>query len=127
MKTLIVEDDHTSRLLMHAFLSPYGECRTANDGKEGFEAFSAAIAQGEPYDLVCLDIMMPEMDGPTLLKKIRETEPRDGARTKVIMTTAVADINTVYSLFKEACNAYLTKPVDRAKLTGHLRTLGLIQ
>ncbi len=126
MKTLIIEDETTSRMLLKAMLSPYGECETAPGGKEGIEAFSAALAGGQPFDLVCLDVMMPEMDGPAVLKEIRRIETSGGGLTKVIMTTGVTDSQTVFELFKESCNAYLVKPVDRNKLLGYLHDFGLI-
>ena len=78
MKTLIVEDDFTSRLLMQAILSPYGECHIAVNGREAIQAFRLARAQGHPYDLVCLDIMMPEMDGHAVLKALRAAEEAEG-------------------------------------------------
>lgn len=74
MKTLIVEDDFTSRLLLQTFLNPYGESHVAVDGIEAIEAFMLACAEKYPYDLVCLDIMMPRMDGHEVLKRIRGME-----------------------------------------------------
>ena len=63
MKTLIVEDEPTSRLLLQAILSGYGDCDIATDGEEAVEAFRSALEQGVPYNLVCMDIMMPKLDG----------------------------------------------------------------
>ena len=74
MKALIVEDDFTSRLLLQGLLQPFGVCHVCINGKEAVEAFKIALDQKEPYDLVCLDIMMPEMDGQTALKEIRAIE-----------------------------------------------------
>jgi two-component system chemotaxis response regulator CheY len=63
MRTLIVEDDFTSRLLLQSFLSVYGECHIAVNGREAVAAFRAAQERPQAYDLICMDIMMPEMDG----------------------------------------------------------------
>ncbi|MCA1987263.1 MAG: response regulator, partial [Desulfovibrio sp.] len=63
MRVLIVEDDFTSRKLMQTILSPYGDCDVAVNGREAVEAFQNALNSAKPYDLVCMDIMMPEMDG----------------------------------------------------------------
>ena len=71
MKTLIAEDDFTSRLLLQAILSPYGECHIAVNGREALHAFNLAHEEGHPYDLVCLDIMMPELDGHAVLSALR--------------------------------------------------------
>jgi two-component system chemotaxis response regulator CheY len=129
MKTLIVEDDFTSRLLLQAILSPYGECHIAVNGREAIQAFQLANKEGHRYDLVCLDIMMPEMDGHAVLKDLRAAEEAQGillgAGAKVIMTTALADSNNVFSAFRETCDGYQFKPIDKAKLLGQLASLGL--
>jgi len=50
MRTLIVEDDFTSRLLLQTFLAKYGECHVAVNGKEAVAAFKAAEESGQYYD-----------------------------------------------------------------------------
>ena len=129
MKTLIVEDDFTSRMLMQAILSPYGECHVAVNGREAIQAFRLARAQGHPYDLVCLDIMMPEMDGHAVLKTLRAAEEAEGILigdgAKVVMTTALMDNSNVFNAFREMCDGYLTKPIDKAKLLSLLASIRL--
>ncbi len=130
MKILVVEDDFTSRILMHKLLSPYGEVHIAVNGKEAVDVVEEAIKQKEIYDLICLDVMMPEMDGHTALEQIRKQEDEAGFRvgqgSKVIMTTALSDSQNVIGAFKEECDAYMVKPVERAKLLRQLRKLSLI-
>ena len=129
MKALIAEDDFTSRLLLQKFLSPFGEVHVAVNGAEALEAFREAKKNGDPYGLVCLDIMMPEMDGQEVLKEIRGLEEAAGVSlgqgTKVIMTTALKDRVNVMTAFREQCDAYLAKPIDRQKLVGCLKDFGL--
>jgi len=131
MKSLIVEDDFTSRLLMQKFLMPYGECHVAVNGIEAIAAFSSALYSKEPYHLICLDIMMPEMDGQAALREIRAIEENEGVMfgdgVKVAMLTALGDMNNKIAAFKEACDIYLVKPIDRAKLIEQLRLLKLIE
>lgn len=130
MKTLIAEDDFTSRLLLQGILQVYGECHISVNGLEAVEAFRIALDSGEPYDLVCLDIMMPEMDGQAALKRIRGIEEEAGVFTtdgaKIIMTTALDDKKNIMGAFKEQCDVYLVKPIDRAKLVEQLKALKLI-
>lgn len=127
MKTLVVEDDRVSRLFLKAALSRFGECRTAVNGREAVEAVTAARKEGHPFDLVCMDIMMPEMDGQAALEKIRECERSAGQlATKIIMTTAVAERNRVATAVAGPCDAYLLKPIKLETLLQHLRALGLI-
>jgi two-component system chemotaxis response regulator CheY len=131
MRTLIAEDDFTSRLLMQKLLAPFGESHVAINGREALEAFKAARNKRRPYDLICLDIMMPEMDGQKVLREIRAIEEgagvRPGREVKIIMTTALKDAKNVMGAFREQCDGYLVKPMDKAKLLKYLREFGLIE
>jgi len=130
MKTLIVEDDFTSRLLLQTLLSSYGECHIAVNGREAVDAFRGASDSGGKYDLICMDIMMPEMDGQAALKEIRAVEEAAGilppAGVKIIMTTAVSDTKTVFASYQGLCDGYLFKPIDNGKLVGYLKSFGLL-
>jgi two-component system chemotaxis response regulator CheY len=130
MKTLVVEDDFISRLVMQQLLSPYGECHVAIDGAESIKAFKLAKEEKKPYNLICLDIMMPGMNGHDALKIIRSLEKKEGILlgmgVKVIMTTALKNKENVFSAFNEFCDAYIVKPIDKNVLLDHLRTFGLI-
>jgi two-component system chemotaxis response regulator CheY len=132
MRVLIVEDDFTSRKLLQKILSPYGEADIAVNGQEAVEAFEDALKENNPYDLVCMDIMMPEMDGQEALKKIREIEKSNGVSSteevKVIMTTALDDPkNVVEAYYKGGATSYVPKPIDRQLFLQLLRNLDLIQ
>ena len=130
MKTLIVEDDFTSRLVLQTFLSRYGECHIAVNGKEAVDAFRSALASHHGYDLMCVDIMMPEMGGKEAIRQIRAEEEAHGTLStsgvKIIMTTAVQDMKEVIQCFKELCDAYLMKPIDLADLLKHVRAYQLV-
>ena len=131
MKTLIVEDDFTSRLLLQELLKSYGPSHIAVNGREAVEAVRVALAADDPYDLICLDIMMPEMDGQEALRQIRGEEESmgivssDGA--KIVMTTALGDMKNITAAYLSLCDAYLTKPIEKAKLLEELGKLGLIK
>jgi two-component system chemotaxis response regulator CheY len=130
LKTLIVEDEITSRVLLRELLKRYGLPHVAMNGKEAVEAVSAALNALEPYDLICLDIMMPEMNGQEALKKIRQMESEAGIepvrRAKVIMTTAHADKDNVLQAIQSQCDYFLVKPIDGRALLEELRRMGLI-
>lgn len=130
MRVLIAEDDFASRKFMLRFLSKYGECDITVDGLEVVEAFSMALEENEGYDLVCLDIMMPGLDGYQALKKIREIEqekhvPEEKA-VKIIMTTALNEGKNVTKAFELGCTAYAGKPIDQEKFENVLRKFDLI-
>jgi len=78
MKCLIVEDDFTARKLLQTHLSEYGDCFVAVNGQEAVDAVLEALEQRHPYDLICLDIMMPGMDGQQTLQAIRQLEQEYG-------------------------------------------------
>jgi two-component system chemotaxis response regulator CheY len=130
MRALVVEDDYTSRLLLHTFLARYGECDAVERGTDAWEAVFVAQAGGRAYDLICLDIMMPGIDGQEVLRGIRDQEAVAGinsnAGVKIIMTTALSDIKTLFASFHGLCDAYLVKPVDTGKLLAHLEAFGLV-
>jgi two-component system, chemotaxis family, chemotaxis protein CheY len=130
VKTLIVEDELTSRVMLREILKRYGAPQVALNGKEALDAVSAALQAAEPFDLICLDIMMPEMDGQEALKRIRQLEERSGLdaqkRAKVIMTTAHADKDNVLAAIEGQCDYFLVKPIDGRALLEELRRLGLI-
>ncbi len=128
MRILIAEDDFASRKAILKFLSAYGECDVTVDGMEAIDAFMMALEEEEPYDLICLDVMMPVMDGYQALKNIRDIErehnvdPADQA--KVIMTTALNEEKNVKKAFELGCTVYCAKPIDLEKLKGMLEKLG---
>jgi two-component system chemotaxis response regulator CheY len=131
MKTLVVEDEFTSRRLLQRILSPYGEVDVAIDGKEAIEAFRLAMEEKLPYTVICLDIMLPEIDGQEVLREIRKVEEEKGVHglkgAKIIMTTALDDTENVMEAFKSQCDAYIVKPIDKKKLLDQLQALGLLQ
>lgn len=131
MKVLIAEDDFASRKFMLRFFEKYGECDVTVDGKEAVEAYKMAIECGEPYDLICLDIMMPEMDGHQALKTIRKIEEEsdiaEDERVKIVMTTALSETRHVTKAFENGCTAYAGKPINQDKLEAMLKKFKLIE
>ncbi|BEH10725.1 MULTISPECIES: response regulator [Geobacter] len=131
MKTLIVEDDFISRKIMKELLASLGECDIATDGEEAVQAFRLALDEHRPYDLVCMDIMMPNMDGHEALEQIREIEREMGLNgaqeVKVIMTTALDDPkNVVEAFYRGGATSYLVKPITKQRLMKEIRSHGLL-
>lgn len=130
MRILIAEDDYVSRKFLYKFLSQFGECDITVDGMEAIEVFLMAVDDEKYYDLVCLDIMMPEVDGVKALKTIRKLEDERNVaakdRTKVIMTTALNDPKGIFETFDLGSEAYAVKPIDTDKLIDVMKRLGLL-
>ena len=131
MRILIVEDDFVSRRLMQMLLSSYGECDIAVNGEEAVKAFKASRREKSPYSLICLDIMMPLMDGQEALKQIRAFEKEEkvhpSKEVRIIMTTALdSPKDVIDAYYRGGCNSYLVKPIDRKKLEALLKEYGFV-
>ena len=128
MRILLAEDDFVTRKFMMNFLSKYGDCDVTVDGMEAVDAFMMAMEEDDPYDLVCLDIMMPVMDGYQALIGIRNIEkekgiPQDKA-VKVIMATALNEEKNVKMAFDLGCTIYSGKPINQDRFEQALKKLG---
>ncbi len=130
MKCLIVEDDFISGKLLETYLADHAECFVACDGPEAVEAVVDALDFGQPFDLICLDVMMPGMSGHEVLTEVRRIEAERGIGgldgVKVIMTTALDDSGNIMGSFREGCEAYVVKPVCKDKLLAEIEKLGLL-
>ena len=130
MRVLIVEDDFIGSHLMKKFLEADCFCHLAFDGKEAIEAFEAALKEEKPYDLLCLDIMMPEVSGIDVLRTIRKMEQERGIPpdkgVKVIMTTALNDADVIMESFDARCDGYIVKPIRKETLFEEIENLGLM-
>lgn len=130
MRILIAEDDYVSRKFLNKFLSKFGECDVTVDGMEAIEVFMMGLEEDLYYDLICLDIMMPEVDGIKALKTIRKLEeekevPRD-KRAKIIMTTALNNTEKIFDSYESGSEAYAVKPIDTEKLVDVMKKLDLL-
>jgi two-component system chemotaxis response regulator CheY len=131
MRILIAEDDFTARRQLKDILSPYGDCDIVVDGEEAVQAFRLAREEGEPYDLIFMDIMMPNVDGLEAVKLIRAMEKEVGIRgsmeVKIVMVTALDDPKIVINAFyKAGATSYIVKPIQKIKLIEEIQGLGLI-
>lgn len=129
MRILIVEDDFGSRVLMKKLLSTYGSCDVVVDGEEAVSSFKLAWEEKKPYNLIMMDIMLPELDGHEALQQIRSYEREIGLsdqdRVKAIMSTALGDPKNVVTAYnKGEASSYIVKPVEIAKLREEMAKLG---
>lgn len=131
MKCLIVEDDPTSSLILENMISRHGSSDSVVNGTQAINRFRLAHEAGSPYDLILMDIMMPETDGLMAVLTIREFEAHRNIslenRVKVIMTTALDEPRTVMkALYESDANSYLVKPIRLQQLEHELLALKLI-
>ncbi len=131
MRLLIVEDHLITSQLMKGILSEYGECEVAYNGKEAVEVFKKnMMTEGKLFDVIFLDILMPEMDGHQALEQIRQIESDYGIEglqcVKIIMTTAKDDKETIINSFKYQCDGYVVKPISKEIIKNKLVELKVI-
>lgn len=129
MRILIVEDEAVGLFVLQKYLEAFGEIETARDGQRGLELFQEALKDGNPFSLVMMDIMLPKLDGQSVLRKIRESERTSGVKpveaAKVVMTTALSDPKNIIKAFNEGgADSYLLKPIDKRKLIDELQKIG---
>ena len=128
MKTLIVDDDPINRKFFKAMLDGFGEIDLARSGIEAIEYVNQQLKTQKSYDVIFLDIMMPEMDGIETLQKIRQIEEINGINlgdgSKVVMVTALEDKENVLSAFSKGCEYYIIKPVQQTKVFELLQEMG---
>ncbi len=129
MNILIVDDDRTCRLILERLFAPMGRVITATNGLEAVEAFQTAFTAGEPFDLVCLDVMMPVLDGQAALREMRAFEQQNQVdpekRARIAMMTALSDRASVTCAIQGGCDAYLLKPLQKSQVLHKLRSIGL--
>lgn len=130
MKTLIVEDDFVPRLVLQRALETFGTVDAATNATEGLAAFNFALQQGRPYQLVCLDIDMPDASGLDVLKEMRHQEVErqvpDELRARVLMTSGHSEADQVRTAFFNRSDGFLVKPIDFEKLKAKLKSFGFV-
>jgi two-component system chemotaxis response regulator CheY len=128
MRALIVEDEATSSLTLENALQAYGSCDVAVSGQEAIAAFRRAWDQSRPYDLICMDIKMPDLDGQEALHKIRQIEKRMGVPAAKVVVTTVLDSTEALAdaLFNGGACAYFVKPIHLDYFIKELKVMGLV-
>ncbi|MEW5721988.1 MAG: response regulator [Thermodesulfobacteriota bacterium] len=127
MRVLVVEDEFVSRKKITRIVETFAECVAVENGAQALAAFREAWDKGLPFDLACLDIQMPEVDGLEVLSTFREAEKELGvsweARIRIIMITAHSDQDMVARAIQAGCDDYILKPVYRNYLIDKIEEL----
>lgn len=126
MRILVIEDEYVALTKMMAMLSEFGRCDAATNGKQAFEMYSEAIMQGDPYQLISVDIHIPDWDGLDLLRRFRKSEESAGLpAARKIVVSAMGQLEMVKQAAHHRCDAFLVKPVARHVLFKKLDELGI--
>jgi PAS domain S-box-containing protein len=118
LSILVAEDNEINALLMRALLSRLGHHAViATNGEAALESWQAARSAGTPYDLVLMDVQMPQLDGIETAKRIRAAEAgQPGLRTPILALTANTLVEDRYACFEAGMDGFLIKPLDHEKL-----------
>jgi len=127
MKILIVDDDSISRKVLRKNLAKYGHCDIATDGDDALWILEQSLSEDDPYDLVTMDVNMPNLNGIEALKKIRSLEEKYNIFgldvAKILMVTASEKKEIVMNSFKSGCEGYLIKPFDQNQIKKTLKEI----
>ena len=126
MRALIVEDVTACQKILERFLQDYAECDVVKNGNDGLKAVIKAHKENKSYDVIFMDIMMPEIDGIELLKTIRKIETGPD-KVKIIMATSLTDKKHVVKAIQNGCDAYMLKPYSKKDIEQQLINLKLIE
>jgi len=129
-RVLIVDDSRYQRHLITQALGGTFVSDQAADGREAVTLFAAALAAGTRYDLVVMDILMPELNGHDALAAIRRLEAESGLSVEqgvpAVMLSSLDDpANMLRAQYDSGAQAYVTKPFTPATLLEALSSLGL--
>ena len=127
LSILVAEDNDINALLARALLARLGHRPTiAGNGVAAVDCWSKARAAGTPYDLVLMDVQMPDMDGMEATRRIRAAEALDpsGPATRIVALTANAYAEDRDACFAAGMDGLLVKPLDRERLRDALETAG---
>jgi PAS domain S-box-containing protein len=125
LSILVAEDNEINALLMRSLLTRLGHHAViTTNGEQALESWLAAKSAGTPYDLVLMDIQMPQLDGIEATKRIRSLEAsQPGRQTPILALTANALVEDRYACFEAGMDGFLIKPLDREKLADALANL----
>jgi two-component system, chemotaxis family, chemotaxis protein CheY len=130
-KILIVDDSASIREEILAILSPLAECHVATNGREAVDLIKRTQGKGNNFELVIMDVIMPEKDGLTAVKEIRAFEKEQGwsgddTLTIIIATTIKDPARILIAQYECGADAYIAKPFTEKTVLQTLRNNGLI-
>jgi len=125
LSILVAEDNEINALLMRSLLTRLGHhALIATNGEAALESWLAARSAGTPYDLILMDVQMPQLDGIEAARRIRTHETSgSGQRTPILALTANTLVEDRYACFEAGMDGFLIKPLDRDKLDEALAAL----
>ncbi len=129
MKILVVDDEITSRMKLQKIMGSIGECRSVETGAAALGQFQKALANQTPYDLISLDLGLPDCDGLDILIRMRSLEKElkipPSNRARILVVTAKSDKETIVSCARAKCDGFIGKPFERDVIIKQLARIGM--
>lgn len=131
MKSLVIDDDYSCRRIFKVYLDNLGDCDTVSLGFEGMNKFKEAFGTSDPYNLIIIDIILPDINGNEVLRMIRTEEDLaltpDHFRVKIVLATSLDDeVNRNFEKdLKKGLETYYVKSFANEGLPGKLQELNL--
>ena len=130
MKILVAEDDAANRKFLSKLLAKFGDVTVVGDGFQAVKSYMQALDDKEPYQLVCLDVMMPKLDGYKALDAIRGIEGKYALiaqeKAKIIMIRALDEGGFDEEMAGNQYDCYMSKPIDILEFEMNLKRMGMI-
>lgn len=125
---LVIDDQMTTRMLLRCMLETYGEVVEAKAGKEGVALFGAALADGAPFQMVCVDLGLPDIDGNQVLEQLRAVEVQQQVRAPatIVVVSGNDTEEARGDALERSADAYLTKPVSYESMFALLARIGAV-
>jgi len=118
MRSLVIDDEPTARMQLRFLLESRGPVDEAPDAIAGLQRIRDAVADNDPYDLVCIDLSMPGPNGIDAIKMVQEVDKklRQGKHTNVVVVTASDDQKDIRAALHQHVDGYLLKPVTPGQI-----------
>jgi HD-like signal output (HDOD) protein len=130
MKVLIVDDQLVSRKKVQKIFEGFCSADAVDSGRAALDACRKSWEENAPYQLITLDISMPDMNGMEVLQTIREKEAERGIskeqQVKILMISSTSDKDTVITCIQAGCDDYLVKPLNKEAISAKLEKFGML-
>ena len=128
MKILVVDDEIVSRKKMMRITTDFGSCEGVQNGKAALSVIKTSLEEWQLYDLITLDVSMPDISGVEVLNTIRKMEEAkrldEEEQAKILMVSSISDMKTVKACMGK-CNGYMIKPFNKELVVDKLKKIGL--
>ena len=126
MDVLVVDDSPIIRRVLQLVVQSFGNCEVVQNGQQALDSVGLRLAEAKPYDIICLDLCLPDLGGLDVLREIRNLEAKCGeqVRARIIIISASDELETIRATRQNGADAYLMKPIDKQQLVNAFTALG---